>query len=145
MIEQANQTDYSRLEIIWETAVIATHDFLNDEDFRSIKSRLRLYFDNVDLYVYRIDGSIKGFLGVVDDKVEMLFVHNACRGIGIGTILLKFAIDRLHVKYVDVNEQNTQAKLFYEKAGFRAFYRQSSDSEGLPYPIIKMQLGGIVF
>jgi len=144
MIEKAVEEDYSRLKEIWESAVLATHDFLLKEDFEFYKSNLCIYFGYVDLYVYKDDSFvIKGFLGVSEEKIEMLFVENESRGLGIGGKLFKFAIDYLKLTKVDVNEQNKQALEFYKKFGFEERGRSLLDSEGKEYPIIFLQLSRI--
>lgn len=103
MIIPINKTDYPRLIEIWESAVRATHDFLILEYFEYYKTRAPEYLAVVQLYGYKNeDGRIVGFIGIYGHKVEMLFVHNAFRGMGIGQHLLEFAIeefnaDRLYV------------------------------------------------
>lgn len=42
--------------------------------------------------------------------------------------------------YVDVNEQNPKARNFYRHLGFREYGRTESDTQGRPFPIIKMKL-----
>lgn len=49
-------------------------------------------------------GQVVGFIGVVEDKVEMLFIHPQWRGQGIGRRLLEYAIKALGSTKVDVNE-----------------------------------------
>lgn len=141
MIEKAEKKDYSRLIEIWESAVKSTHDFLLEEDFEYYKSRLPFYFEHVDLYVYKDEGQIiRGFLGVSDDMIEMLFVENAFRGTGIGKILLKFATYNLKLTKVDVNQDNRQALVFYKYFGFIEIGYSKNDTEGRNYPIIHLQL-----
>lgn len=141
MVEKASINDYEALFDIWDSAVSATHDFLENEDFLYYKSQLPVYFKYVDLYIYRdTDNLIKGFLGVSKDKIEMLFIDNQYRRLGIGKKLLEFAIDNLHLKKVDVNEENKQALNFYTNFGFKQIGYSEIDSEGKSYPIIFMQL-----
>lgn len=140
-IKKATKTDYNTLLAIWESAVLATHDFLSEEDFLYYKSRLPIYFDHVKLFIYtETDNTIKGFLGVSEDKIEMLFIDNQYRGSGIGKALLGFAIDNLQIKKVDVNEHNKQALAFYKNSGFSEIDRSEYDSEGKHYPILYMKL-----
>lgn len=141
MISEASAKDYPVLVDIWESAVLATHDFLSQEDFLFYKSRLPLYFAHTSLYIFKDEYlTVKGFLGVSEDNIEMLFVENASRGMGIGRKLLNFAIDSLKIKKVDVNEQNTYALEFYERRGFKRIGYTDSDSEGKNYPIISLEL-----
>ncbi|MDR2953934.1 MAG: GNAT family N-acetyltransferase [Prevotella sp.] len=139
MISPATKKDYPVLINIWESAVKATHDFLSNEDFEFYKSHIPIYFQHVSLYIYKDDkGVIKGFLGVEDYNIEMLFVDNTNRGTGIGKILLEYAVNKLKAKKVDVNEQNTQALNFYYHFGFKEVDRSEYDGEGKEYPILHL-------
>ena len=141
MITEASNKDYPVLVKIWESAVLATHDFLSEEDFLFYKSQLPFYFQHVSLYVFKDESlTVKGFLGVSEDNIEMLFIENESRGMGIGKKLLNFAIDSLNLRKVDVNEQNTQALRFYEKRGFINTGYSDCDSEGKNYPVIYLEL-----
>lgn len=53
-------------------------------------------------------------MGVYETTLEMLFVDNQYQGKGIGKELLTYAIQRLGINKVDVNEQNIQAVGFYQ-------------------------------
>ena len=139
-IEKPDKNSYNRLIEIWESAVKATHDFLSAEYFEYIKSRLPLYFEHVALYSYTDDNVIKGFLGVSESAIEMLFIDDKYRGSGIGKSLLKFAVEDLKLSRVDVNEQNTRAVGFYKHFGFKETGRSEHDSEGRNYPIIHLQI-----
>lgn len=140
MYQKLTKDDYGRLIEIWESAVKATHDFLSAEYFEYIKSRLPLYFEHVVLYGYTDDNIIKGFLGVSQSAIEMLFIDDRYRGSGIGKSLLKFAVEDLKLRKVDVNEQNTQAVGFYKHFGFKEAGRSEHDSEGKNYPIVHLQI-----
>ncbi|WP_108821283.1 GNAT family N-acetyltransferase [Dysgonomonas sp. Marseille-P4361] len=139
MISPADKSDYPTLIKIWESAVRATHDFLSDEDFEFYKAHIPIYFKHVSLYKYVADnGEIKGFLGIEDDSIEMLFVDNKCRRSGIGKELLDYAVHKLNARKVDVNEHNTQALNFYYHFGFKEFDRSEYDGEGKAYPILHL-------
>lgn len=74
-----------------------------------------------------------------EDKIEMLFVHPDKGGPGIGSLLNKFAIERLNTCKVDVNEQNEQAVAFYKKTGYKVVARTEVDGLGKPFPILQME------
>lgn len=138
MIRKARRDEYSALIEIWSEAVSATHKFLAESDFQEILSQMPAYLDAVDLYVYEKDGTAKGFLGIGGDNIDMLFVGQ--RGRGIGTQLLRYAIDELRCRKIDVNEQNTAALEFYRRKGFEIVGRSQKDSGGRPYPILHLGL-----
>ncbi|WP_020407454.1 GNAT family N-acetyltransferase [Hahella ganghwensis] len=144
-IEPAGKGDYGQLIQVWEASVRATHDFLAEEDIQYLKPLiLEQYFDLVDLWCVRGDsheqGRILGFCGVAEGSLEMLFVSPECRGQGIGSALCGHAVRVLGVVKVDVNEQNPQAKGFYESLGFRIVSKSPVDGQGKPYPILHMAL-----
>ena len=140
MIRKIEVTDYLRLVEIWESAVSATHDFLKEEDFRYYKQQLPTYFQYVNLYGWEKDGRLVGFMGIAEGNLEMLFVDNDYRGIGVGKELITYAIDNLEVTKVNVNEQNVQALGFYKHIGFQVYERSELDGEGKEYPILHMRL-----
>lgn len=142
MIEQCTPGDYPELIEVWERSVRETHHFLTEDYIQYLRPLiLQNYFDAVRLFCIRnASGKISAFLGLSDDKVEMLFVDPVARGKGIGKLLMQYAIEEHKISKVDVNEQNEQAVGFYRKLGFHVVHRQAVDSLGKPYPILEMEL-----
>lgn len=139
MIREVKKTDYPILVDIWESAVLSTHDFLKKEDFLYYREHLPTYFQYVTLYGYEQDGRLVGFIGVAENNIEMLFVHNDYRYKGVGKRLVMYAIEKLQVCKVDVNEQNIQAVGFYQHREFSVITRSDLDAEGKAYPILHMR------
>lgn len=143
MISLASVSDHPGIIEIWELSVRATHHFLPETYLLEIKALLPEILIQVPVYLYTgRDGSIKGFAGVVDQKIEMLFIHPGSRGLGFGRLLTRFCIDTMQACKVDVNEQNEQAVQFYKKMGFTITGRKELDSMGKPFPVLNMQLTG---
>ncbi|HEX6191770.1 MAG TPA: GNAT family N-acetyltransferase [Chitinophagaceae bacterium] len=141
MIERAEITDHPVLVTIWEASVRASHHFLPEDYLQKIKTLLPEIFPGVNVFVHRNDdGLITGFLGVSDDKIEMLFIDPQHMRKGIGMQLTRFAIDELKMRAVDVNEQNDEALRFYQHMGFVVTKRNDVDGLGKPFPILEMQL-----
>lgn len=80
-----------------------------------------------------------GFMGLAEDKIEMLFIRQAMRGQGIGKTLINYALAELKASKVDVNEQNTMAYGFYKHVGFTVFERSELDDQGREFPILHMK------
>ncbi|MDR0660866.1 MAG: GNAT family N-acetyltransferase [Prevotellaceae bacterium] len=141
-ISKPNPSDYNELTAVWEASVRATHHFLSESDFYKLKPLVRNeYLKNVELCCIRDEKkNIAAFIGLSNDKVEMLFVRPDTRGMGLGKQLLTYAINFKRIKYVDVNEQNTQALAFYEHYGFKFVSRDAVDAMGKPYPIVHLSL-----
>lgn len=126
---------------LWESSVRASHYFLTEADIRNLISLVDEGIKDVDtLIVTYDDKQPAAFIGINDKKVEMLFVSPEYFGRGIGKELVSVAINKYSVEYVDVNEQNPQAKGFYEHIGFTTFDRTELDEQGNPFPILKMKL-----
>ena len=139
-IVRCNEKDYETLAGIWERSVMATHDFLKNDDFTEIKAALIPdYFLNVDLYAVADNGVFAGFIGLSPDSIEMLFIDNDYRGQGYGSSLIEFA-KRSGATKVDVNEQNPSALNFYKAKGFRIIGRDEVDDADRPYPILHLSL-----
>lgn len=133
-IVRCTEEDYGRLVGIWERSVMATHSFLEEDDFNEIKAALTPdYFPNVDLYAIADNGVYAGFIGLNPESIEMLFIDNDRRGKGYESALIEFAKQR-GVTKVDVNEQNPSALSFYKAKGFRTMGRDENDEAGRPYP-----------
>ncbi|WP_244302984.1 GNAT family N-acetyltransferase [Leucobacter coleopterorum] len=135
--------EYPQLVEIWRSAVRATHDFLEESDFERIEANLAsAYFPAVTLLVAERGGQSLGFAGIAEGSLEMLFVSDDARGKGVGSALLAEAISHRGVTMVDVNEQNPAALGFYLSRGFVQVGRSELDGDGLPYPILHLQLPG---
>ncbi|MGM9805646.1 MAG: GNAT family N-acetyltransferase, partial [Candidatus Aphodosoma sp.] len=59
---------------------------------------------------------------------------------GLGKQLVDMAVKNHQAVFVDVNEQNPDARTFYGKLGFVEFDRRELDSQGNPFPIIALRL-----
>lgn len=129
---------------IWESAVRATHFFLTEQDIEGLRPLVYQGIRHVShLLAYTGQEHYLGFIGVQEQKIEMLFVDPAVRGQGIGKQLVTYALHTLNVLYVDVNEQNPQALGFYEHLGFQVYDRSEWDEQGQPWPILHMKLSQI--
>lgn len=127
--------------ILWEASVRATHDFLKEEDICGIKPQVRQGLKEIDSLLCAVnnDGRICGFMGVEDQRIEMLFISPDQRGNGLGRRFINEAQNRFKAAFVDVNEQNKQALKFYEHLGFTIRSRSERDGQGNPFPILHLE------
>ena len=127
---------------IWEKSVRATHDFLTPADVDYYKSIVvKIDFSFFQVFCLTQGENVLGFIGIADNKIEMLFLSPEHIGQGLGKTLVNFAVNTLKADKVDVNEQNYNAVRFYSKFGFVPYDRTEKDSEGKDFPILKMRLG----
>lgn len=138
---QPYQTDFKeQLISVWEKSVRDTHDFLRAPDIDYYKEIVnKIDFTAFPVYCVLCNDAVIGFIAVADKKIEMLFISPEYTRKGYGQLLIDYARKQLFADTVDVNEQNLQAVNFYVKNGFIRYDRTDTDSEGKPYPILKMK------
>ena len=131
----------ARLLTVWEWSVQATHIFLSGEEIAKIKPYVPQALEQVPHLIVLEDesGAPAAFMGIAEQKLEMLFLAPEVRGKGYGKYLLQYGIERYAVQEVTVNEQNPQAIGFYEHMGFRSYRRTERDEQGGPYPLLYMR------
>ncbi len=132
----------NKLLEVWEDSVRATHLFLSNEEINNIKKYVPQAIKEVGhLIIIENEKAIPiAFMGIEGTKLEMLFIKNRERGKGLGKKLLNYGIKNYDVDELVVNEQNPNAKAFYEHLGFRAYKRSEIDEQGNHYPILYMRL-----
>lgn len=140
-IRMSNPADVPRLLEVWETAVSATHDFVDEADRRAIAALVRdEYLPNAPLTLAVDEDDVAlGFMGMTDNEIDSLFVHADARGRGVGRTLVQHACDQASTIRTEVNEQNVQGVGFWRHMGFREVGRLEVDRQGRPYPLLLME------
>jgi putative acetyltransferase len=141
-ISLVEPADRARVMDVWEASVRATHHFLTEQDMQTLMPLARNELAHIEpLHCLRdTEGSVYAFMAVDAREIATLFVAPTHRGAGAGRRLVELAISELNAERVDVNEQNHLAVGFYERMGFRAVARSALDAQGLPFPLVHMQL-----
>jgi putative acetyltransferase len=127
---------------IWEDSVKATHLFLSDKEIENIKKYVPQALKDIShLIIAENEREIPiAFMGLEEQKLEMLFISPEERGKGLGKKLIRFGIENHSTNELAVNEQNPLAKGFYEHMGFQVYKRMDKDEQGNPYPLLYMKL-----
>lgn len=143
-VSERTQSLINTLLEVWERSVRATHLFLPETEILNIKEKfLPDALKNIsNLVVAQDNDKPVAFMGIEEQKLEMLFVTPEKRGKGIGKKLIEYGIKNFSINELTVNEQNPQAKGFYEHLGFKVYKRSEKDEQGNPYPILYMRLKG---
>lgn len=141
-IEERNSDLISKLIAVWEASVKATHLFLSDSEILSIKEYVPQALKSVDKLIIAENEEEKpiAFMGIENETLEMLFITPSERRQGLGKLLIQYGISNYKVNRLTVNEQNPQAKGFYEHMGFHVYKRTDYDEQGNPYPLLYMRL-----
>ena len=124
-IKNRNLSLIEKLIDVWEKSVRETHLFLSNKEIDEIKNFVPMALKSVPHLIIESDanGVPIAFMGIDDRKLEMLFIDLREQGKGLGRKLLEHGITNYGVKEVVVNEQNPQAKGFYEHMGFKVYER----------------------
>ena len=127
---------------VWESSVRATHNFLSNEEILEIKKYVPEALSGISHLIIKTneDENPIAFMGIENNKLEMLFIAPEYRGKGIGKKMLLYGIENYGVNDLAVNEDNPLAKGFYEHMGFKVYERHELDNQGKPYPVLYMRL-----
>lgn len=127
---------------VWESSVRATHLFLSENEIDDIKKYVPQALKEIPhLFIVENENQIPvGFMGIIEQHLEMLFICDEERGKGLGKELLRYGIEKYSVNDLAVNEQNPLAKGFYQHMGFEVYKRTECDEQGNPYPLLYMKL-----
>ena len=143
IIETADRTPtlLRQLLEVWERSVRATHLFLSDGEIRQIKQYVPQALGGIEHLIIAEDVAVRraAFMGIENRTLEMLFLSPEERGRGLGKQLLQYGIENYGIERLTVNEQNPQARGFYEHMGFQVYRRTDHDEQGNPYPILYMR------
>ena len=131
-----------QLIAVWEKSVKATHLFLSENEVEEIKEYIPQALNGVVhlIIAENESGSPAAFLGIEEQKLELLFIAPEERGKGLGRKLLQYGMENYSVSELAVNERNPLAKGFYEHMGFHVYRRTDHDEQGNPYPLLYMKL-----
>ena len=132
----------SQLLEVWENSVRATHLFLSDSEVKKIKEYVPQALNGIAHLIIAEDEADRpvAFMGIEDGTLEMMFISPEERGKGLGKRVIQHGIENYAVERLAVNEQNPQAKGFYEHMGFCVYKRTDLDEQGNPYPLLYMSL-----
>ena len=143
ILEVADRTPdlINQLLEVWENSVRATHLFLSEKEIKSIREYVPQTLREIAHLMIAEDeaGCAAAFMGIEDGTLEMLFIASKERGKGLGKRLIQYGMENYGIKRLAVNEQNPQARGFYEHMGFHVYKRTDHDGQGNPYPLLYMR------
>ena len=131
----------NRLLEVWEGSVRATHLFLSEGEIIRIREYVPQALKGIaHLLIAESEAGLPvAFMGIENGALEMLFIAPEERAKGLGKRLLQHGMESYAVECLAVNEQNPQARRFYEHMGFRVYKRTDLDEQGNPYPLLYMR------
>jgi putative acetyltransferase len=119
-IRPLEKSDEDAIVDIWYEASLVAHSFLSDEFLAAERSQIiSMWLPNSVTTVFEEGGSVVGFLSLVGNEVGGIFVRPSHHGRGIGRALMDVARTRCKYLEVEVFEENSIGRRFYELYGFR--------------------------
>ncbi len=146
MIRYATTADASRIaEILIFTKRVNYRKIFCDDKVSfgemQVYPLAKKYIDNSDelkgIWVYD-DEFVKGMIHIDKKEILELYVDSFFENQGIGSKLLKFAVEQMNCDYLWVLEKNIKAIQFYRRNGFR-MTQEKKYQEGTTEYIVKME------
>ncbi len=131
MIRKSNNQDTEAIFSVWNKASSLAHPFLEKDFVEQVKKdMLEIYIPNAETWVYEKEGEVVGFISMLDNEIGGLFVEPEEHSNGIGTELVDYVSGQFDSLEVEVFEDNSIGRAFYEKYGFRQIRRYMDDNSG---------------
>jgi len=146
MIRQATTADASRIAeiLIFTKRLNYRHIFHNDKvsfGEMQVYPLAKKYMDHSGeldgIWVYD-DEFVKGMIHITDHQILELYVDSFFENQGIGSKLIRFAIEQMNCDHLWVLEKNEKAIRFYQRHGF-VITEEKKYQEGTPEYIVKMK------
>lgn len=118
MIRKFKKNDINDVMKIWKNENIKAHKFIPNEYWESNYKYVKEILPVAEIYVYVIEKTIIGFIGLNKNYIEGIFIDTNNQGNGIGTLLLNKVKERQNTLTLNVYKKNTHAIHFYKKNGF---------------------------
>lgn len=138
MIRAMEPTELQTVAAIWHASGLDEYDYLPAFQALDTEQALAVFKDVIlpvcDIWVEAHDDKLRGFMALNGAYIDRLYVHPACQRQGVGDELIRFA-KTLHPEGLTLHthQQNTRARRFYEKRGFKALeFGLSPPPESVP-------------
>ncbi|MGX4599961.1 N-acetyltransferase [Faecalimicrobium sp. JNUCC 81] len=136
MIRKLENRDIEVIMDIWIDSTIKAHDFIEESYWINNYSVVKdVYIPMSEVFVYEEDNNIYGFISIIEKKfIGALFVDINKQGLGIGSKLIEFALDKYIQLDLAVYKDNKESVEFYKKKGFEVILEQENeDSNFMEY------------
>lgn len=113
------ENDLDRMIEIWLEGSKLAHNFIQEDYWKSNQTTMKeTYLPVSRSHVLEVDGTVVGFISMIDDYLAALFISPNEQGKGYGKILLDYVKDQKESISLQVYQENESAIRFYEKNGF---------------------------
>lgn len=118
MIRIFNIDDLDNIMNIWLNNNIKTHNFIDKNYWINNFDYVKTLLPTSEIYVYEINNSIIGFIGINKNYIEGIFIKEEYQNKGVGSKLLNYIKNLYNELYLNVYKNNDNALEFYKKHNF---------------------------
>ncbi len=130
-IRKYNDTDREAVIEIWYAASLVATPFLSDEFLTWEREQIReVWMPSAETWVFETEGSVVGFIALLDNEVGAIFVHPEAQGRGVGRALMDHAASTRDSLYLDVFKENAIGRRFYDRYGFKYQFEHVQEETG---------------
>lgn len=130
MVRDFQAEDLNRIMELWLETNIQAHDFIKKSYWQDHFDEVMEILPNASVYVYEDNGSIEGFIGLVDNYIAGIFISEDNQSRGIGRQLLHHVKGNHNELSLKVYEKNQRAVKFYLREGFLVMEKQEDRENG---------------
>ncbi len=139
MIRQYTSHDNTALVRVWKAANALAHPFLPDAFVTAEEANVRdIYPQYAQIHVIEADGAVQGFIAMLGDEIGGLFLNPAYHGQGLGRVMVDHIVAQQGPLKVQVFEQNTIGRRFYDRCGFA--YQECSIHEATGEVLLHLEM-----
>lgn len=124
------ENDFGEIMNLWLKSNMEAHSFISKDYWLFRFEEVKCMLPQAELFVWREEGKILGFLGLMRDYVAGIFVDGNHRSQKIGKNLLDYVKKNRKVLSLHVYEKNEAALRFYKREGFLICERQVDEETG---------------
>lgn len=140
MIRPNRPDDLETLLGIWLEASSRAHDFVERGFWEARLDDMRnLYLPAAQTWIYERDGTVVGFVSLLDDVLAAIFVAPTEQGHGIGSALFEHAKGLRERLSLTVYAANSASIAFYRRHGFQIAGEQLDAHTGHPEWVMTWQ------
>ncbi|KKY00194.1 acetyltransferase [Paraclostridium benzoelyticum] len=142
MIRKLTNIDIDKIMDIWLESTVKAHNFISREywenNYKVVKD---VYIPIADTFVYEEEGETRGFISIINNEfIGALFVDVKFQGMGIGTKLIDFSVEKYKKLTLAVYKENKKSVEFYNRKGFEIIEEGLNEDSGYTEYIMKNKI-----
>ncbi|MBE5989374.1 putative acetyltransferase [Lacrimispora xylanisolvens] len=130
MVRDFQAEDLNRIMELWLETNIQAHDFIKKNYWQDHFDEVMEILPKASVYVYEDNGSIEGFIGLMNNYIAGIFISKDNQSRGIGRQLLHHVKENHNELSLKVYEKNQRAVNFYLREGFLVTEKQVDRENG---------------